>query len=103
MALRKPARVRLLKLLLIALGFFWAAVHGITLLFYGKLTKTPISILAAASQANIGGTVSTPLVAGVYDPRLAPMGLILAVLGNIYGTYFGLFFSEICRRLANLL
>ncbi len=86
---------------MIALGFLWAGIHGVTLLVYGKISKTPISILAASSQANIGGTVSTPLVASVYDRRLAPMGLILAVLGNIYGTYFGLFFSKICRWLSS--
>ncbi len=84
--------------MLIALGYLWAAVHGLTLYAYGKITRTPMAILAAASQANIGGTVSTPLVASVYDARLAPMGLILAVLGNIYGTYFALAFSEVCRR-----
>jgi uncharacterized membrane protein len=84
---------------LILLGLIWAAVAGTFLLLYGKLTRTSISILATASQANIGGTVSAPLVASVYDRRLAPVGLILAVLGNIYGTYAALAFSEICRRL----
>ena len=88
---------------LIALGLAWAAIAGAFLLFYGKLTRTPMSILAAASQANVGGTVSAPLVASIYDRRLAPVGLILAVLGNIYGTYAALAFSEICRRLTGLL
>lgn len=88
---------------LIVLGLAWSAIAGAFLILYGKLTRTPISILAAASQANIGGTVSAPLVASIYDRRLAPVGLILAVLGNIYGTYAALAFSEICRRLTGLL
>lgn len=88
---------------LILLGLVWAAIAGAFLLLYGKLTRTSISILAAASQANIGGTVSAPLVAGIYDRRLAPVGLILAVLGNIYGTYAALAFSEICRRLTGVI
>jgi len=88
---------------LIALGFLWVILHGIVLAFLGKLFRIPVSLLATASQANVGGTVSTPIVASVYDNTSAPVGLILAVLGNIYGTAFGLFFAQVCRWLNNLL
>ena len=88
---------------LILLGFYWALMHGAVLIFYGKLTRTPMSLLAAASQANIGGTASAPLVAGIYDSKLVSAGLILAVCGNIYGTAFAVAFSEVCRRLTGLL
>ena len=84
-------------------GLLWVSIHGIFLFAFGRIAKIPVSLLAAASQANVGGTVSAPIVASVYNKNYAPLGLILAVLGNIYGTTFGLFFGEICRRLANLL
>lgn len=85
------------------LGMLWVFIHGTTLFFFGKIFKIPLALLATASQANVGGTISTPLVASVYRKDLAPVGIVLAVLGNIYGTAFGLCFSEICRRCANLL
>jgi uncharacterized membrane protein len=55
-----------------------------------------MSLLAAASQANIGGPASAPVVAGIYQPGLAPVGLLLAVLGNIMGTYAGLACAAVC-------
>jgi uncharacterized membrane protein len=32
---------------------------------------------------------SAPLVAAIYHPAMAPVGLLLAVLGNVVGTYLG--------------
>lgn len=89
--------------LFIGLGFLWVAIHGIILLAGGKLFRIPMSLLATASQANVGGTVSAPIVAGIYHKELASLGVILAVLGNIYGTYAGLFLFEICRKIADML
>jgi uncharacterized membrane protein len=53
--------------------------------------------LVTSSQANIGGTASTPIVAGIYQPRLAPLGLLLAIAGNVIGTYAGILIAESCR------
>ena len=41
-------------------------------------------------MANVGGAASAPLVASVYQPAMAPVGLLMAVLGYILGTYVGL-------------
>ena len=41
-------------------------------------------------RANIGGVVSAPIIASVYQKSLAPVGLLMGVLGNIMGIYFGL-------------
>ena len=87
----------------LALGFVWVAAHGIVLAAAGRIFRIPSAALAAASQANVGGPVSAPIVASVYDPRLAPLGLLLAILGGICGTYAGLIFSEICRASGNLI
>jgi len=38
-------------------------------------------------MANIGGAASAPVVAGVYHPAMAPVGLLMAVLGYIFGIY----------------
>jgi len=47
--------------------------------------------VATASQANIGGPVSAPVVAAAYQPSLAVVGLLMAIIGNILGTFGGLF------------
>ncbi len=41
-------------------------------------------------MANIGGVASAPIVAGVYHPAMAPVGLLMAVAGYILGIYAGL-------------
>lgn len=89
--------------LFILLGIIWAITHGLTLISFGKIFRIPISLLATSSQANIGGTISAPIVASLYSKNLAPIGVILATLGNIYGTYLGLLFSQVCRSFLDLL
>lgn len=71
-------------------GAWVVLVHGATLLVVGRLARVPLSVLATASQANIGGVVSAPLVGAVYHRSLAPVGLVLAMAGNALGTYLGL-------------
>jgi membrane protein len=38
-------------------------------------------------MANVGGAASAPVVAGVYHPALAPVGLLMAVAGYVLGIY----------------
>jgi uncharacterized membrane protein len=38
-------------------------------------------------MANIGGAASAPVVAGVYHPAMAPVGLLMAVAGYVLGIY----------------
>ena len=41
------------------------------------------------SQANIGGAASAPIVAAAFNKYLAPVGVLLAILGYAVGTYGG--------------
>lgn len=84
-----------------AIGFFVVAVHGLFLLAAAKAIRAPMFLFAAASQANIGGVASAPIVAAVYDSRLAAVGLLLAVFGNIIGTYLGITLTQICRLMSS--
>jgi uncharacterized membrane protein len=45
---------------------------------------------AVGSQANVGGTASASVMAAAFHPALAPVGVLLAVLGYVLGTYGGL-------------
>jgi len=47
----------------------------------------PIFFMAVGSQANVGGAASAPIVASAFHPSLAPVGVLLAVLGYAVGTY----------------
>lgn len=68
-------------------GLTWMVVHVALLFFVGKLIKAPYFFLAVGSKANIGGAASAPVVAAAFHPSLAPVGVLLAVLGYALGTY----------------
>lgn len=82
---------------LIAAGFLWMVIHALFIVLSARLLRAPLSLMAAASQANIGGAASAPVLADIYRPGLAPVGLLMAVLGNIIGTYLGIVCSALCR------
>ena len=72
---------------LFAVGGIWMIIHVVLLLIVGKLIKAPYFFLAVGSKANIGGAASAPVVAAAFHPSLAPVGVLLAVLGYALGTY----------------
>jgi len=86
--------------LMIVVGIVWVLIHGAFILAAGRLFRAPMALMAAASQANMGGTASAPVVAEIYHKGLAPVGLLLAVLGSIVGTYLGILCAHICRFLS---
>jgi uncharacterized membrane protein len=77
-------------------GVVWIMIHAVVLYTIGRLIKAPMFLIATSSQANIGGVVSAPIIASVYQPSLAPVGLLLGILGNISGTFLGLVTSQLC-------
>src|SRR5262245_49834566 len=48
--------------LLIVMAYVWVSIHAAILAAYGYLRRVPMFFLATSSQANIGGTASTPIV-----------------------------------------
>lgn len=72
---------------LFAIGAIWMLVHMIIIVGVAKLIKAPFFYIAVGSQANIGGAASAPIVASAFAPSLAPVGVLLAVLGYAIGTY----------------
>jgi uncharacterized membrane protein len=84
----------------IVAGAVVIAVHGLVLLAGLRLLRAPAFFFGAASQAAIGGYASAPVVAEIYQPGLAPVGLLLAVVGNVLGTYVGLAVGQLLAWLA---
>jgi len=75
---------------LFAIGIVWMAVHVGILLLVAWLIKAPFFFVAVGSQANVGGAASAPVVASAFSPSLAPVGVLMAVLGYALGTYAAL-------------
>lgn len=70
----------------VTIGLVWMFVHIVVLMTTAKLIKAPFFFVAVGSQANVGGAASAPIVASAFSPALAPVGVLLAVLGYAVGT-----------------
>lgn len=82
---------------LLLVGLLVVVIHAVVIISFARLLRAPMSLVAAASQANLGGVASAPLVAQKYAPALMPVGLLLAIFGNIIGTYLGLLCESLCK------
>ncbi|MFO7586465.1 MAG: DUF819 family protein [Gemmatimonadota bacterium] len=71
-------------------GVLWIGVHAIVLVLAARLLRAPFFFVATGSMANIGGVGTAPIVAGIYHPAMAPVGLLMAVAGYVLGIYGGL-------------
>ncbi len=80
---------------LLAIAGVWITIHAVVLLLLRWLLRAPIFCMAVGSQANIGGAASAPVVAAAFHPALAPVGVLLGVLGYALGTAGGL----VCAQL----
>ncbi|UTW65646.1 DUF819 family protein [bacterium SCSIO 12643] len=81
-------------------GLVWMAVHVGLLFIVAKLIRAPFFFLAVGSKANIGGAASAPVVAAAFHPSLAPVGVLLAVLGYAFGTYGALICGYLMQGVA---
>ena len=68
-------------------GGIWMLFHVGLMFLVAWLIRAPYFFLAVGSKANIGGAASAPVVAAAFHPSLAPVGVLLAVLGYALGTY----------------
>jgi len=80
-------------------GALWISIHVAILLLAARIIRAPLFFVATGSMANIGGAASAPVVAGVYHPAMAPVGLLMAVVGYVFGIYGALF----CAYLLSLI
>ena len=88
------------KPLLLLLGLIWISVHAGLMLLVAKLIRAPLFFMAVGSQANIGGAASAPVVATAFHPALAPVGVLLSVMGYALGTYGAYVTGLVLRAMA---
>tara|TARA_Y100000589_G_C27196743_1_gene647195 strand:- start:500 stop:2170 length:1671 start_codon:yes stop_codon:yes gene_type:complete len=72
--------------ILFAIGGIWMLIHALFLILIAFIIKAPFFFVAVGSQANVGGAASAPVVASAFHPSLAPVGVLLAVMGYAVGT-----------------
>lgn len=80
----------------------WLAIHVLILFAVAKLLKAPLFFVAVGSQSNIGGTSSAPVVASVFQSYLAPVGLLMAILGSVIGTYGAILTAKLAQMVSSL-
>lgn len=75
------------------------AIHAGLLILAARLFQFDLFLCGIASLAHIGGVAAAPLLAASYSRSLVPVGILLALLGYILGTGFGLLVASILSKL----
>lgn len=86
---------------LFAIGAVWIMIHVLTMFITAYLIKAPYFFVAVGSQANIGGAASAPIIASAFSPALAPVGVLMAVLGYALGTYGAIICALLMQAMVN--
>ncbi len=84
----------------LAVGVVWIGIHVACLYAAMRLLRAPLFLFATGSMGNVGGVISTPVVAGVFQPALAAVGVLMGVLGNLVGTPLGLLCAQLMAWVA---
>ena len=71
-------------------GFAILVIHGVLMFGGAKLFKLDLFSISVASLSNIGGVASAPILAATYDKSLVSVGVLMAIMGYIIGTFGGL-------------
>lgn len=86
--------------LYIVAGFVIIAIHAAIMVFLAKLFKLDLFSLGVASLANIGGVASAPILASAYSKALIPIGVLMAMMGYIIGTFGGLMVGRVLEMIS---
>jgi uncharacterized membrane protein len=76
-------------------GFLILVIHAIIMVIGAKIFKLDLFSISVASLSNIGGVASAPILAAAYNKSLVGVGVLMAIMGYIIGTFGGLFIGNI--------
>ena len=76
-------------------GFMILVLHALIMVLGAKLFKLDLFSISVASLANIGGVASAPILAATYNKALVSIGVLMAIMGYLIGTFGGLFVGYI--------
>ena len=77
-------------------------IHATVLVLAAKLFHFDLYLCGISSLAHIGGVAATPILAASYSAALVPVGILLALLGYIIGTGFGIVVASVMSALAGM-
>ncbi|QYJ91088.1 DUF819 domain-containing protein [Shewanella halotolerans] len=69
------------------IGAIWLLVHVLLLLLATRVMRLPFGYLAIASQCNLGGAASAPVVTSAYRQALVPLAVLIAVFGYAWANF----------------
>jgi len=75
------------------------AIHAALMVAAARLFRLDLALCGVASLANVGGVGSAPVLAAAHAPALAPVGVLLGLLGYVVGTPVGLALAALLPRL----
>lgn len=81
-------------------GFVILIVHGVLMAIISKIFKLDLFTCGISSLANIGGVASAPVLAAAYSQSLVPIAVLMALIGVITGTFFGIGVAKFLAMLA---
>jgi uncharacterized membrane protein len=76
-------------------GFSILVIHAIIMVIGAKIFKLDLFSIAVASLSNIGGVASAPILAATYNKALVSVGVLMAIMGYLIGTFGGLFVGNV--------
>jgi uncharacterized membrane protein len=76
-------------------GFVILIIHAVIMVIGAKIFKLDLFSIAVSSLANIGGVASAPILAAAYNKSLVSVGVLMAIMGYLIGTFGGLLVGNI--------
>ena len=81
-------------------GFMILVIHAVIMIVGAKIFRLDLFSIAVASLSNIGGVASAPILAATYNKSLVSVGVLMAIMGYLIGTFGGLLVGNILLSIA---
>ena len=81
-------------------GITILAIHAAIMLGAARLFHFDLYLCGISSLAHVGGVAACPVLAATYSAALVPVAVLLALLGYILGTGYGLLIAQVLSSLA---
>ncbi len=81
-------------------GFIILLIHALIMVVGAKIFQLDLFSIAVSSLSNIGGVASAPILAAAYNKSLVSVGVLMAIMGYLIGTFGGLLIGNILLGLS---
>ena len=81
-------------------GFIILLIHAVIMIVGAKVFRLDLFSVAVSSLSNIGGVASAPILAAAYNKSLVSVGVLMAIMGYLIGTFGGLAVGSVLMELS---